>query len=138
MSVRRLISLLVASFAACLIASLLVTQPAFAGGKNAYFTGNSKTSQHRWVTDHCEMHASAGVKLKGKKNITLYLHTNIDGELNMVHEQVISGPMDHYVHLYDVPMGLDGDSVTLEWTLMDRRERVKCFFVMGPFDCNAP
>ena len=138
MSVKRLISLLVTSIAACLIASLLVTQPAFAGGKNAYFTGDSRSSQHRWEDDHCEMHASAGVRLKGKGNYMLYLHANIDGELNLVHEQVVSGPMDQYIHLFNIPVGLEGDSVTLEWTLMGKRERVKCFFVMGPFECNAP
>jgi len=138
MSLQRFISLLAASLAICLIASLLITQSAFAGGKNAYFTGYFRSSLHHWVVNHCEMNPSVGVKLKGKQNFTLLLSTNIDNEVNVVHEQVIKGPMDFWIHLRDIPVGTDGESVILEWTLLDKRDRVKCFFVMGPFDCNAP
>lgn len=138
MSLRQLISLLAASLVASLMLSLLATQPAFAKGKKAYFPGGCKTSCPTWAIDHCELNASAAVKVKGKGNFTLFLRTNMDDELTLVHQQPISGPMDFWVHLYGVPVGYDGDSVTLEWTILDKRGRIKDFLIMGPYDCDAP
>jgi len=138
MSLQRFISLLAAGLTISLIASLLVSQPVFAKGKKAYFTGYFSTSNHRWVADHCEINPSVGVKVKGKGSFTLYLRADTGAELTLVHQQLIHGPMDFWVRLHDIAVGRNGESVALEWTLEDKRERVKSFFVLGPFDCSGP
>ena len=137
MSIRHLLSTLAASLISGLVMSLLVIQPAFASSKKACFTGYSRVSQFAWNEDHCEMSPSVGVRIKGKGGFTLYLSTNIDNEVNVVHEQVINGPMDYWIHLHDFPIGSDGESIILEWTIMDKKGKMKDFFIMGPFDCNA-
>ena len=75
--------------------------------------------------------------MKGKGSFTLYLETSIDSQHNMMHEQVIDGPMDFWVHLFNVPVGASGESVALEWSIKDKRDRAKDFFIMGPFNCDG-
>jgi hypothetical protein len=137
MSIRRKISILALSLTACLVASLFIVQPVFAGGK-AYFGGDATTGVFRWNDDHCEMSASVRVIIKGKGKFTLNLTANKDSGIEVVHNQIINGPMNYTVHLHRIAYGVDGDSTLLEWTLHDKRDRMRAYFAMGPYSCADP
>lgn len=136
MSIRRKISILALSMTVGLVASLFIAQPAFAGKVN--FGGDTSAGGFHWQDDHCEMSAGVRVTIKGKGTFTLYLTAVKDSGIEVVHSQMINGPMDYTMHLHHIAYGVDGDSTMLEWTIYNKRDRMKAFFAMGPFTCVAP
>ena len=136
MALRRKISIHALSLTVCLVASLFVVQPAFAG--KASFEGDAQASHLKWVEDHCVISPSVRVRIKGRGAFTLTLSANNGSTIDVVHSQMVYGPMDFTIHLHDVFLGVDGDSTMLEWALFDKRDRMRDFFAMGPYNCVAP